>query len=87
MERTYYTLDDIRIAVGISPNLKGPYAMKNSAFSTFLNSCLSEAGFDDAPYFSDTAESVNCFQEYIWPRFYQEAIIYGLDFIKKLLYM
>ena len=87
-ERTYYTLDDIRKAVNISPNLKGPYAMKNSAFSTFLNACLSEAGFDDAPYFSDTSESVNCFQKYIWPRFYQEAIIYvdsdeDEDFVKK----
>lgn len=77
MERTYYTLDDIRIEVGISPTAKGPYAMQKSAFSTFLNTCLTEAGYDNAPYFSDTAESVNCFQKYIWPRFYQEAIIYA----------
>ena len=87
-ERTYYTLDDIRVEIGISPDTKGPYAMKNSAFSTFLNACLSEAGFDDAPYFNDTAESVNCFQKYIWPRFYQEAIIYAdldknEDFVEK----
>ena len=87
-ERTYYTLDDIRIEIGISPTTKGPYAMQKSAFSTFLNTCLTEAGFDAAPYFSDTAESVNCFQKYIWPRFYQEAIIYAdldknEDFVEK----
>ena len=87
-ERTYYTLDDIRIEVGISPTAKGPYAMQKSAFSTFLNTCLTEAGYDTAPYFSDTAESVNCFQKYIWPRFYQEAIIYAdldknEDFVEK----
>ena len=87
-ERTYYTLDDIRIEVGINPIAKGPYAMQKSAFSTFLNTCLSEAGYDTAPYFSDTAESVNCFQKYIWPRFYNEAIIYAdldknEDFVEK----
>lgn len=87
-ERTYYTLDDIRKEVGISPTSEGPYAMQKSAFSTFLNTCLTEAGYDTAPYFSDTAESVNCFQKYIWPRFYQEAIIYtdldkNEDFVEK----
>ena len=76
MERTYYTLDDIRIKVGISPTAKGPYAMQKAAFSTFLNTCLTEAGYDTAPYFSDTSESVDCFQKYIWPRFYNETIIY-----------
>ena len=86
-ERTYYTLDDIRIEVGISPNLKGP-VIKNITFSAFLNACLTEAGYDTATYFKDTAESVNCFQLYIWPRFYQEAIIYAdldknEDFVEK----
>ena len=88
MERTYYTLDDIRIKVGINPDKKGPYSMQKSAFSEIFNACLTEAGYDTAPYFSDTAESVNCFQLYIWPRFYQEFVIYTdsdetEDFVKK----
>ena len=76
MERTYYTLDDISVEVGISPDKKGPYAIQNSTFSKFLNACLTKAGYDAASFFNDTAESVRCFQSYIWPRFYQEAIIY-----------
>ena len=88
MERTYYTLDDIRKALGESYSGEGPYSMSTKAFSSFLNACLSKANFTSAPYFSDTAESVNCFQKYIWPRFYQEAVIYvdsdeTEDFVKK----
>ena len=46
MERTYYTLDDIRIEVGLYPTDNGPYAMQKTAFSTFLNTCLTVAGYD-----------------------------------------
>ena len=74
MERTYYTLDDISKALEIIG--KGPYAIGNRSLSSFLNSCLSKVNFYVAPYFAETTESVNCFQLYIWPRFYQEAIIY-----------
>ena len=87
-ERTYYTLDDIRKEVGISPNDKGPYTIGSRTLSSFLNSCLSKVNFVAAPYFTETAESANCFQLCIWPRFYQEAIIYvdsdkNEDFIEK----
>ena len=85
-ERTYYTLDDIREALEITG--EGPYAIGNKSLSSFLNSCLSKVNFVTAPYFTETAESANCFQKYIWPRFYQEAIIYvdsdeTEDFVKK----
>ena len=85
-ERTYYTLDDIREALEITG--EGPYAIGNRSLSSFLNSCLSKVNFYVAPDFTETAESVNCFQIYIWPRFYQEAIIYidsdeSEDFVKK----
>ena len=87
-ERTYYTLDDIRVEVGIIPNDKGPYTMSNTSFSLFLNTCLTDAGYDTAPYFAETPESIDCFRSYIWPRFYQEAIIYAdldknEDFVEK----
>ena len=77
-ERTYYTLDDIRKEVGISPNDKGPYTIGDMYFSAFLNDCLTKAGFKgkDAAYANETVETLKCFHDYIWPRFYQEAIIY-----------
>lgn len=79
MERTYYTLDDIRIAVGISPNDKGPYAIANSSaasLSSFFINCFYKVNFSLPPTFTETQESRTCFKNYIWPRFYQEAIIY-----------
>lgn len=87
-ERTYYTLDDIRIEVGINPNNKGPYTMSSKSLSKFLDDCLTEAGYDTSPYFAETPESITCFKDYIWPRFYQEAIIYAdldknEDFVEK----
>ena len=77
MERTYYTLDDIRKALEITG--EGPYAIGSRSLSTFLNACLNKVNFTAAPYFNDTVESVKCFQSYIWPRFYQEVVVY-VDF-------
>ena len=86
--RTYYTLDDIRIEVGLYPTAKGPYTMSNISLSTFLNTCLREAGYDTAPTSTETNEAITCFRNYIWPRFYNEAVIYvdsdeDEDFVKK----
>ena len=89
MERTYYTLDDIRKEVGGSyASGEGPYSMNTITLSLFLNDCLSKVNFTAAPYFTETDESATCFQIYIWPRFYQEAIIYidsdeDEDFVQK----
>ena len=88
MERTYYTLDDIRIKAGISPDMKGPYAIGSRSFSIFLNNCLTKVEFTGSPVYSDTTEADTCFRLYIWPRFYQEAIIYtdldkNEDFLEK----
>ena len=90
-ERTYYTLDDIRKALGGAyADAEGPYSMaaliKN--FSTFLYACLQKSNFETFSGFKDTEESATCFQNYIWPKFYKEAIIYtdldeSEDFVKK----
>lgn len=87
MERTYYTLDDIRKAVNLSPDFKGPYAMQDSFLSGFLNDCLKKVGYNTT-IFTETTESNNCFRNYIWPRFYQEVIVYvdsdeNEDFVEK----
>lgn len=75
MERTYYTLDDIRKAVNLSPDLKGPYAMQDT-LSNFIKYCLQSVNYAVRLNISDTTEAQICFRDYIWPRFYQEAIIY-----------
>ena len=86
MERTYYTLDDIRKALEITG--EGPYAIASRSLSSFLNSCLSKVNFSAAPTFSETVETLTCFSKYIWPRFYQEFVVYtdsdeNEDFIEK----
>ena len=85
-ERTYYTLDDLRKALGITG--EGPYTMNSMSLSSFLNACLQKAGFVTAPTYTETQESTDCFRYYIWPRFYQEAITYtdldeSEDFVEK----
>ena len=72
--RTYYTLDDLRKALNIIG--EGPYTMNSMTFSSFLNACLQKAGGYTTTTFTETQESTDCFRDYIWPRFYQEAIIY-----------
>lgn len=86
--RTYYTLDDIRVEVGLYPTAKGPYTMSNVSLNTFLNTCLRKAGYDTPPTVTETNEAITCFRNYIWPRFYQEAVIYvdsdeDEDFVEK----
>ena len=76
-ERTYYTLDDIRKALGGSYiAAEGPYAMSSKSFSGFLNDCLGKAGLATRSAISEGTEATTCFRDYIWPRFYNEAIIY-----------
>ena len=86
--RIYYTLDDIRKEVGGShASVEGPYSQQYSSLVEFLNACLRKVGYNTA-LFTEKSESYNCFRNYIWPRFYQEAIIYvdsdeDEDFVKK----
>ena len=89
-ERTYYTLDDIRKEVKLFPNEEGPYSIADMYFSVFLNACLQKAGFKnkDTSDIGEATETLKCFKDYIWPRFYQEAIIYvdsddTEDFVEK----
>ena len=90
MERTYYTLDDIRKKIDGYTYADGPYLMLslNKTLSSFLNACLRKSGFSTFESITETTESQTCFRNYIWPRFYQETIIYvdsdeTEDFIEK----
>ena len=90
MERTYYTLDDIRKSVGIANIYSGPMSMlaSSTGFIEFMNKCLSYSGYSTIVGTTEAAMAYLCFVNYIWPRFYQEAIIYvdsdeDEDFVKK----
>ena len=87
-ERTYYTLDDIRKEIPQFSSTSGPYAMSTTTMSNFFYYCMNLAGLTQYDKFNDTNEGKICFEEYIWPRFYQEAIVYvdfdeNEDFVKK----
>ena len=92
MERTYYTLDDIRKALAtVSASYSsgdGPYALNNKSFSEFLNDCLKKVGLSLHSNIIEGTEASKCFHDYIWPRFYQEVVIYvdsdeSEDFVEK----
>ena len=87
--RTYYTLEDIRKALnGYSG--EGPFSMlaASSGFISFMNKCLLYSNYSQIEGTVEDAQGYECFVNYIWPRFYQEAVIYvdsdeDEDFVKK----
>ena len=72
-ERTYYTLDELGKDLGYSG--EGPYSLINESFSGFIDGCLKKVGYNTIS-FNDTQESYECFRKYLWPRFYQEFVVY-----------
>ena len=76
--RTYYTLDDIRKKINLYTNTNGPYSANNSgmSFSEFIEKCLTYTNFSKPIGSVETIETRTCFKNYIWPRFYQESVIY-----------
>ena len=88
--RTYYTLDDIRKSLELYKNYNGPFSMlsASSGFISFMNKCLLYSNYSEIEGTIEDAQGYECFANYIWPRFYQEAIIYtdsdeDEDFVKK----
>lgn len=87
--RNYYTLDNIRKELGGTyASGEGPYSMDTKSFSGFLNACLQKKGLSPHSAISEGTEASKCFRDYIWPRFYNEAIIYidldeSEDFVEK----
>ena len=88
--RTYYTLDDIRKSLELYKNYNGPFSMltASSGFISFMNKCLLYSNYSEIEGTVEDAQGYECFVNYIWPRFYQEAVIYvdsdeDEDFVKK----
>ena len=60
----------------------------STGFIQFMNKCLSYSGYSTIVGTTEAAEAYTCFANYIWPRFYNEAVIYvdsdeDEDFVKK----
>lgn len=77
-ERTYYSLDDIRKSIGLYENYNGPFSMlaSSTGFISFMNKCLLYSNYPKIEGTNEAAEAYQCFANYIWPRFYNESIIY-----------
>lgn len=78
MERTYYSLDDIKQSIKIYNTFSGPMAMLSASagFVQFLNSCLKYVNYSEIVGVTEDAQGYECFANYIWPRFYREPIVY-----------
>lgn len=78
MERMYYSLEDIRKSVGIASTFSGPMTMLSSSvgFIQFLNLCLKKGNYSEIVGLPEDAQGYECFANYIWPRFYNEPIVY-----------
>ena len=76
--RVYYTLDDIRKSLELYKNYNGPFSMltASSGFVSFMNKCLLYSNYSEIEGTIEDAQGYECFVNYIWPRFYQEAVIY-----------
>ena len=90
MERTYYTLDDIRKSLELYKNYNGPFSMlsASSGFISFMNKCLLYSNYSEIEGTIEDAQGYECFVNYIWARFYNEFVIYtdsdeSEDFVKK----
>lgn len=88
--RNYYTLEDIRKSLQLYINYNGPFSMLNasSGFISFMNKCLLYSNYSEIEGTIEDAQGYECFVNYIWPRFYNEAVIYvdpdeSEDFVKK----
>lgn len=88
--RNYYTLEDIRKSLELYKNYNGPFSMLNasSGFISFMNKCLLYSNYSEIEGTIEDAQGYECFVNYIWPRFYNEAVIYvdpdeSEDFVKK----
>ena len=83
-DRRYFTLDDVKRNIDLLPITEGPFAMEVAAVK--MAECISRVikkcgwttplrGWNDS--FSNYIDI--CWQNYIWPKFYDKAICYTDD--------
>lgn len=81
-ERRYFTLDDVRHNIALFPNSEGPFVAEFNALSMdeFMKDVIKNCGWQQPSAnwtFSDYLDK--CWQNYIWPKFYDKAICYTDD--------
>ena len=82
--RRYFTLDDIKRNIDLLPITEGPFAMEVAVvkMAEFISKVIKKCGWttplrDWNDSFSNYIDI--CWQNYIWPKFYDKAICYTDD--------
>ena len=83
-DRRYFTLDDVKRNIDLLPITEGPFAMEVAAvkMAEFITKVIKKCGWttplrDWNDSFSNYIDI--CWQNYIWPKFYDKAICYTDD--------
>ena len=82
--RRYFTLDDVKRNIDLLPITEGPFAMEVAVvkMAEFISKVIKKCGWttplrDWNDSFSNYIDI--CWQNYIWPKFYDKAICYTDD--------
>lgn len=82
--RRYFTLDDVKRDIGILPITTGPFGVQVGAIkmAEFISHVIKKCGFTvpNREWNDSFSKYIDiCWQEYIWPKFYDRAICYTDD--------
>lgn len=82
--RRYFTLNDVRHDMALYPTDEGPFVMeaKSAKMTDFISSVMQSCGWiaPSADWKSSFSNYIDiCWQEHIWPKFYDKAICYTDD--------
>ena len=83
-ERRYFTLDDVRHDIALFPNSEGVFVAQFNALTMqeFMADVIKNCGWQapTAAWKNSFSNYLDiCWQEYIWPKFYDKAICYTDD--------
>ena len=81
-ERRYWTLDDVRHDIALFPNSEGPFVAEFNALSMseFIEEVIKNCGWQQPSTNWISSNYLDkCWQNYIWPKFYDKPICYSDD--------
>lgn len=81
-DRRYFTLDDVRHNIALFPNSEGPFVAEFNALSMdeFMKDVIKNCGWQQpSANWTFSTYLDTCWQNYIWPKFYDKAICYTDD--------
>ena len=82
--RRYFTLNDVRHDIALYPTEEGPFVMetKSSRMTDLISSVMQNCGLTapNIAWINSFSNYIDiCWQEHIWPKFYDKAICYTDD--------